>query len=75
VRTLGNRQPGGAFFQNGNPPYTFGIPGFGTLILGNDGIETRTTQVLVSIDLGNALALYVRMDLLNVFKLQAGVRF
>jgi outer membrane receptor protein involved in Fe transport len=50
VRTLGNRQPGGAFFQNGNPPYTFGIPGFGTLILGNDGIETRTTQVLVSIE-------------------------
>jgi outer membrane receptor protein involved in Fe transport len=47
--TLGNRQPDGTFFQNGNPPYTFGIPRFGTLILGNNGIATRSTQVLVSI--------------------------
>src|ERR1700730_9620197 len=50
VRTLGNRQPGRAFFQHGKQPYNFGIPGFGSLILGNNGIETRTTQVLVSIE-------------------------
>jgi hypothetical protein len=50
VYTLGNRQPDGSFFQNGNVPYGFGIPGFGSLILGNNGIETRTTQVLVSIE-------------------------
>jgi outer membrane receptor protein involved in Fe transport len=48
--TLGNRQPDGSFFQNGNPPHNFGIPGFGSLILGNNGIETRSTQVLVSIE-------------------------
>jgi outer membrane receptor protein involved in Fe transport len=50
VYTLGNRLPDGSFFQNGNAPFNFGIPGFGTLILGNNGIETRSTQVLVSID-------------------------
>ncbi|MDB6105276.1 MAG: rane protein, partial [Gammaproteobacteria bacterium] len=48
--TRGNRQPDGSFFQNGNPPFNFGIPRFGSLILGNNGIETRSTQVLVSIE-------------------------
>jgi len=48
VYTLGNRLPSGAFFQNGNPPFTNGIPGYGSLILGDNGIETRTTQVLLS---------------------------
>ena len=49
--TLGNRLPNGAFWTNGNgPPYNNPIPGFGNLILGNNGIETRTTQVLVSIE-------------------------
>ena len=50
VFTLGNRYPNGAFFQNGNQPFNNGIPGYGNLILGNNGIETRTTQVLVSVD-------------------------
>jgi hypothetical protein len=72
VYILGNRQSGGSFFQNGNVPFNFGIPGFGTLILGNNGIETRSTQVLVSIgkpytEESRKLALYVRLDLLNVF--------
>jgi hypothetical protein len=48
--TLGNRLPDGTFFQNGNPPFNYPIPRFGTLILGNNGIETRSTQVLVSIE-------------------------
>ena len=49
--TLGNRLPNGSFWDNGNgPPYGNGVPGFGNLILGNNGIETRTTQVLVSIE-------------------------
>jgi outer membrane receptor protein involved in Fe transport len=49
--TLGNRLPNGAFWNNGNgPPYNNPIPGFGNLILGNNGIETRTTQLLVSIE-------------------------
>jgi len=49
--TLGNRLPNGAYWINGNgPPYGNPIPGFGNLILGNNGIETRTTQLLVSIE-------------------------
>jgi outer membrane receptor protein involved in Fe transport len=50
VYTLGNRYPNGSFFQNGNQPFDNGIPGFGKLILGNNGIETRTTQVLLSVE-------------------------
>jgi len=45
--TLGNRYPNGAYFQNGSQPWNNGIPGYGNLIVGNNGIETRTTQVLV----------------------------
>lgn len=50
VFTLGNRYPDGAFFQNGNQPFNNSIPGFGNLIIGNNGIQTRTTQVLVSVE-------------------------
>ena len=49
--TLGNRQPDGTFFQPaGGPAFNSPIPGFGNLILGNNGIETRATQVLVSLE-------------------------
>jgi len=50
VFTLGNRYPNGAFWQNGGQPWGDAIPGFGALILGDNGIETRTTQVLLSAD-------------------------
>ncbi len=50
VFTLGNRYPNGAFWQNGGQPWGNAIPGFGALILGSNGIETRTTQVLLSAD-------------------------
>ncbi len=47
--TLGQRYPNGDFFQNGGQPWGNGIPGgFGALLLGDNGIETRTTQVLLS---------------------------
>jgi outer membrane receptor protein involved in Fe transport len=46
--TLGNRAPDGSFFINGNQPFGNPIPGFGSLILGGNGVETRTTQVLLS---------------------------
>lgn len=46
--TLGNRYPNGSFWQNGNQPWGNGIPGYGALILGDNGIRTRTTQVLLS---------------------------
>lgn len=46
--TLGNRYPNGDFFQNGSQPWDYPIPNVGGLILGDNGIETRTTQVLLS---------------------------
>jgi outer membrane receptor protein involved in Fe transport len=46
--TLGNRYPNGDFFQNNSQPWGNGVPGFGALIIGNNGIETRTTQLLLS---------------------------
>lgn len=48
VYTLGNRYPDGSFWQNGSQPWGNGVPGFGSLIIGNNGLETRTTQVLLS---------------------------
>ncbi|MEP6484401.1 MAG: TonB-dependent receptor [Rudaea sp.] len=50
VFTLGNRYPNGAFFMNGGQPWGNGVPGFGSLIIGNNGIETRNTQLLLSAD-------------------------
>ncbi|KAF1004956.1 MAG: Protein oar [Luteibacter sp.] len=60
--TLGNRYPAGNYFatesdnqyftdgkdHRGDAAWTRGIPGLGGLILGNNGISTRTTQVLLS---------------------------
>lgn len=46
--TLGNRYPNGDFFQNQSQPWGDGVPGFGALILGSNGIETKNNQVLVS---------------------------
>jgi len=48
VFTLGNRYPNGDFFENGSQPWGNGVPGFGALILGSNGIETKTTQLLLS---------------------------
>jgi outer membrane receptor protein involved in Fe transport len=50
VFTLGNRRQDGSFWLNGDQPWGNGIPGFGSLIIGNSGIETKTTQVLLSAD-------------------------
>ncbi|HEX5960503.1 MAG TPA: TonB-dependent receptor [Rhodanobacteraceae bacterium] len=46
VFTLGNRYPSGAFWNPGQP-WGNSIPGFGSLIIGNSGIETHSTQVLL----------------------------
>ncbi|MDQ6646935.1 MAG: TonB-dependent receptor [Pseudomonadota bacterium] len=48
--TLGNRYPNGDFFQKAQQPWGDGVPGFGALIVGNNGIVTRNTQVLLSAD-------------------------
>ncbi len=56
--TLGNRYPTGQFFDNpqlcgGTTPglgqaWSCNVPGFGSLIIGQQGIKTRATQVLLS---------------------------
>jgi len=46
--TLGNRYPNGAFWQDKSQPWNYPIPNVGGLILGDNGIQTRTTQVLLS---------------------------
>ena len=53
VFTLGNRYPNGSFWEScGNlcvsQPWGNGVPGFGSFIIGNNGVETKTTQVLLS---------------------------
>jgi outer membrane receptor protein involved in Fe transport len=55
--TLGNRWPDGSFRNPANPNATWGnqafgspIPGFGNLILGDNGIETKLNQLLVSVE-------------------------
>jgi outer membrane receptor protein involved in Fe transport len=49
VFTLGNRYPNGDFWQNRSQPWGNSPPGLaGNLLVGNSGIETRSTQVLLS---------------------------
>ena len=57
VFSLGNRWPDGSFRDPsvpgatwGNQPWGFPIPGFGTLIKADNGIETKLNQFLVGID-------------------------
>lgn len=46
--TLVNRYPNGDYFQNGSAPWGQAVPGYNNTILGNNGLESRTTQVLLS---------------------------
>jgi len=53
--TLGNRYPDGAFWHSCgtnclSQPWGNAVPGFGALIVGNNGIETKTNQVLLSME-------------------------
>lgn len=57
VFTLGNRYPGGTFRDPncvgatwGCQPWGFPIPGYGTLILADNGIETKNNSLLVSLE-------------------------
>ncbi|MBN8481745.1 MAG: TonB-dependent receptor [Xanthomonadales bacterium] len=52
---LGNRWPSGSFRENpawtwGGQPWGQPIPGFGTLIIADNGIETRTKSALFSLE-------------------------
>jgi len=49
VFTLGNRRPDGSFWENRGQPWGNSPPGLaGVLLIGDNGIETRATQVLLS---------------------------
>jgi outer membrane receptor protein involved in Fe transport len=49
VFTIGNRYPNGDFWQNRSQPWGNSPPGLaGVLLIGNSGIETNSTQVLLS---------------------------
>jgi outer membrane receptor protein involved in Fe transport len=48
VFTLGNRYPDGSFWQGGSQPWGQSIPGFGSLIIANNGLTQKTQQVLIS---------------------------
>jgi hypothetical protein len=49
VFTLGNRYPNGDFWQNRSQPWGNSPPGLaGALIVGDNGIETKSTQILLS---------------------------
>jgi TonB dependent receptor len=53
VFLLGNRRPDGSFFASGaiwNPPFGFNVPGFGSLILGTNGLETRSNALWLKAD-------------------------
>ena len=57
VFTLGNRYPDGTFRDPncvgatwGCQPWGFPIPGFGTLIMADNGIETELDSLLVSLE-------------------------
>jgi outer membrane receptor protein involved in Fe transport len=54
VFALGNRYPDGSFRPAGTTwggqPWGFPVPGYGTLILADNGIETRLNSLLVSVD-------------------------
>ena len=53
---LGNRRPGGDFFAPGTtwgPPWEdalFGVPGYGRLIIGTNGLETRANSLALKVD-------------------------
>lgn len=48
IFTLINRYPDGSFFQNGSQPWGEPVPGWANTILGNNGLESRNTQILLS---------------------------
>ena len=52
--TLGNRRPDGSFFPPGQTfagaPFGFPIPGYGTLIIADNAIETKLNSLLLSVE-------------------------
>jgi outer membrane receptor protein involved in Fe transport len=51
VFTIGNRYPNGDFWQGRSQPWGSSPPGLaGVLLVGDNGIETKSTQVLLSVE-------------------------
>lgn len=48
--TLANRHPDGAFFNNGGAPWGGTVPGYGGTIVGDNGVESNNTQILLSLE-------------------------
>ncbi|WP_305804613.1 TonB-dependent receptor [Stenotrophomonas sp. YIM B06876] len=52
--TLGNRRPDGSYHgpgaSFGSAPWGDGLPGYGSIIKADNGVETRITQLLLSVD-------------------------
>ncbi|UYB52321.1 TonB-dependent receptor [Xanthomonas sp. AM6] len=48
VMSLINRYPDGSYFQNGSVPWGEPVPGYQNTIIGNNGLEQRSSQVLLS---------------------------
>jgi len=46
--SLVNRFPDGSFFQNGGAPWGEPVPGYRNTILGTNGLEQRSSQILLS---------------------------
>ncbi|HEY0179410.1 MAG TPA: TonB-dependent receptor [Dokdonella sp.] len=51
---LGNRRPDGSFWgstpDDHGQPWSFGIPGYGSLIIGTNGVETKSNSLLLSLE-------------------------
>ncbi|MFC6840158.1 TonB-dependent receptor [Xanthomonas theicola] len=48
VMSLINRYPDGSYFQNGSIPWGEPVPGYQNTIIGDNGLEQRSSQVLLS---------------------------
>ncbi|MDV0438392.1 TonB-dependent receptor domain-containing protein [Xanthomonas sacchari] len=48
--SLINRYPDGSYFQNGSAPWGQPVPGYQNTIIGMNGLEQRSSQVLLSAD-------------------------
>jgi len=46
--SLINRYPDGSYFQNGSAPWGEPVPGYQNTIIGSNGLEQRSSQVLLS---------------------------
>jgi outer membrane receptor protein involved in Fe transport len=73
---LGNRQPDGSFFVPGgdataaaSPPYGFPVPGYGSLILGTNGLSTNSDSAYLQLQKNYSAASPWSLDVTYTFTL------